>query len=1060
MESNVDVVLLSLALAFIMLALGLGLTFRDFARVLRHPRDFAVGAVSQIVVLPTVAFTLASIWPLAPELALGLMILAAAPGGVTSNILTAFARGDVALSISLTAVISLLSVITIPFIVVFSHGHFIDGQTENDISVAATAAPIFLLVTVPVLIGLLVRHFAEGFALSVDPAARKVSAGLFVLVLAGAIYEQHENIGPYFRQAGLVTLFFNVLMMVIAHIVARLFATGGTQRIAISIECGLQNVTVALTLATSLSLNHLVAMPAATYGLTMFATALIYITVLRRVPRTLPSTAGEPTATSTTTGTGFTTSPDVVLKAEAKHINGCSSTKLIGLALSGGGIRSAAFALGVVESLGTGNVLKTIDYISTVSGGGYIGAAITWWLHRKHANDREARPSAEASPSATPLSAVEGEPVNSIVTFLRFRSNYLVPTRTLNLPSIVFLLIRNALVSGFVYFGLLVIITMCVVALLSVIHTSTAHTLFELPEHIFASLRGMTTHLSWAYVLTGLQSLATWFFAPIVASVNVAITIARLVPIPNLTDQAALLRLVELCIYGIWTLLILSICYSIFTLWYQFRQNRDCKSDWATRRYHKRTMSQRLFGRVGVVLTLLSVAVLPPLLIGVSSNIQGGAVLVIVAVFVGSVLLFWWQGGWSGNTADERTEQRVKTVAAILFLFDTALAAYYMARLALNWSASIGLAAYVGLVLAASAVLAVGLLVNVNYLGVHRMYRDRLMELFLPDNRTVSSNKWAPALQANRGMIEKMCQGDHVRPYHLINANVVLTDSEVNQYRGRGGASFILSPLYCGSDATGWRPSTEYMKGADPGMTLATAMAISGAAANPHAGAGGAGWTRNRIVATVLSILNLRLGYWAPNPNPNVKAPKLVPRCLKEVPNLLYPGLLPVFLGGRLKEDYFILDLTDGGHFENLGLYELIRRKVALIVVVDSSTDGATEFVDLGTALERARVDFGARIDFSGGRYPLEGIRRGERGFAVARIEYTKGERGKLVYLKPTLVSGLNPEIESYSKAHSNFPHEPTTDQFFDERQFEAYRELGLMLGREALPEVALDPRD
>ncbi len=277
----VDVVL-PLALAFIMLALGLGLTFDDFARVVRRPRDFAVGAVSQIVVLPVVAFALASAWPMAPELALGLMIIAAAPGGVTSNILTAFARGDVALSISLTAVISLLSVITIPIIVVFAYGQFIGEQAGKDISVAGTAVSVFLIVAVPVLIGLVIRRFAESFALRFEPAARKVSAALFVLVLAGAIYDQRANIVPYFAQAGLVTLVLNLLMMAIAYLLARMFATGPTQRIAIAIECGLQNGTLAIAVAVLLFGGGLATVPAATYSLIMFATALIYIAVLRR----------------------------------------------------------------------------------------------------------------------------------------------------------------------------------------------------------------------------------------------------------------------------------------------------------------------------------------------------------------------------------------------------------------------------------------------------------------------------------------------------------------------------------------------------------------------------------------------------------------------------------------------------------------------------------------------------------------------------------------------------------------------------------------------------------
>ena len=271
-------VALPLALAFIMF----GLTFDDFARVVRRPRDFAVGALSQIVLLPGVAFVLASVWPMAPELALGLMIIAAAPGGPTSNILTAFARGDVALSISLTAVISLASVITIPAIVVFAYGQFIGDSAEKDISVAGAALGVFLIVAVPVLIGLAIRRYAEGFAIRFQPAARKVSAVLLMLVLAGAIYDQRANIVPYFAQAGPVTLVLNLLMMTIAWFLARMFASGPTQRTAIAIECGIQNGTLAIAVAVVLFGGGLATMPAATYSLIMFATALIYIAVLRR----------------------------------------------------------------------------------------------------------------------------------------------------------------------------------------------------------------------------------------------------------------------------------------------------------------------------------------------------------------------------------------------------------------------------------------------------------------------------------------------------------------------------------------------------------------------------------------------------------------------------------------------------------------------------------------------------------------------------------------------------------------------------------------------------------
>ena len=274
-------IVLPLALAFIMLSLGLGLTFADFTRIIKMPKDFAVGVLCQLFLLPLVAFILISVWDLRPEIALGVMIIAAAPGGVTSNILTLFARGDVALSVSLTAVISLLSVISIPFIVGLSYDHLIDKPGANNISVTGIAISVFLIVTIPVIAGVLLRRFADKFVATIESSTRFVSAILFVLVLAGAIYQQRDNIVGYFAEAGAVTLVLNVLMMFIAYFVASALSTKNKQKIAISIECGLQNGTLAIAVAVILMGSSPVMIPAATYSLIMFVTSLIFICFLR-----------------------------------------------------------------------------------------------------------------------------------------------------------------------------------------------------------------------------------------------------------------------------------------------------------------------------------------------------------------------------------------------------------------------------------------------------------------------------------------------------------------------------------------------------------------------------------------------------------------------------------------------------------------------------------------------------------------------------------------------------------------------------------------------------------
>ena len=276
-------VILPLALAFIMFVLGLGLTGSDFLRVIKQPRDFLIGAFSQIILLPIIAFILVKMWSIAPELAIGVMIIAAAPGGVTSNLLTSFAKGDVALSISLTAIISLLCVITIPFIVLTSVALLDGSSITQDISLFSMSRDMFLIVTVPVLLGMLLRKFISGVALKFEPIAKKISILLFVLVLLGAIAAERENVISYFAQAGLITLALNVVMMVLAYFVAKSLASGTKQKKCITIECGLQNGTLAIFVATSIFGGGMYVIPAATYSLIMFATSLIFIYLVRKI---------------------------------------------------------------------------------------------------------------------------------------------------------------------------------------------------------------------------------------------------------------------------------------------------------------------------------------------------------------------------------------------------------------------------------------------------------------------------------------------------------------------------------------------------------------------------------------------------------------------------------------------------------------------------------------------------------------------------------------------------------------------------------------------------------
>ena len=276
-------IFLPLSLAFIMFSLGLGLTIEDFLRVIKQPKDFLIGLICQIILLPIVAFLIVKIWPISPELAIGVIIISVAPGGVTSNILTFLSKGDVALSISLTAIVSLLSVITVPYVLISSIYLLGYDSLIKDISLISMAIQMFLIVAIPTLIGMILRKFLTNFAIKFASIANKISIFLFVFVLIGAIVSEKDNIIEYFAEAGLVTLFLNVLMMILAFYIASFFGSAPPQKKAISIECGLQNGTLAIFIGTTLFNGGAYIIPAATYSIIMFITSLIFIFFVRKV---------------------------------------------------------------------------------------------------------------------------------------------------------------------------------------------------------------------------------------------------------------------------------------------------------------------------------------------------------------------------------------------------------------------------------------------------------------------------------------------------------------------------------------------------------------------------------------------------------------------------------------------------------------------------------------------------------------------------------------------------------------------------------------------------------
>ena len=271
-----------IALALIMLGLGLGLTAEDFKRVLKNPLIFTVGLTTQIILLPIIAYILVLLIKVPLEIAVGVMIIAAAPGGVTSNVMTKFANGDVALSISLTAASSIICIISVPIIVLNSANFLGVSNLSQEINITGVALKMFGVVTFPVLIGILIRKFLNNLIFNNIKLIERTTLFLFILVFAAIWIEERNNIISYISQAGTIVLTLNILMMFIAYFIAKFFTSNIQQKKCIAIECGLQNGTLAVFVATQIFSDILYIIPTAAYALIMYITAFIFIYLLKK----------------------------------------------------------------------------------------------------------------------------------------------------------------------------------------------------------------------------------------------------------------------------------------------------------------------------------------------------------------------------------------------------------------------------------------------------------------------------------------------------------------------------------------------------------------------------------------------------------------------------------------------------------------------------------------------------------------------------------------------------------------------------------------------------------
>ncbi len=733
---------------------------------------------------------------------------------------------------------------------------------------------------------------------------------------------------------------------------------------------------------------------------------------------------------------------------------------LTGLALSGGGIRSATFCLGVMQALAREGIMKRFDYLSTVSGGGYIGSSLTWILHSKWAEGKQRKEAYDDSnapkirfgvsvddfPYGTKLRNRDADPHNgadkgdkvelsgddyrgaAILRYLRQHGNYLTPGDGITFLSLVGVILRGMFISIMVFLPWLLLV------------------FFLLAENGWFTdkVYGDVT----VFTFGGLALFATFLVLSIVYAV--------------LTRWSSKTHKVENSSY--------KSAWSRITVWYKLR-----------REYEKWVPYLLALGAALLLLgwlpdlTELIAKLLQPNLnkaditIYIANDTKGP--LMALLSTIGGVLAAMASFFKSGKEDQGKLSTGLLAfIASVLLTLGLFVGTYYMA-IRVAESSNIDAGWYLALGVAVTSF--IGWLASINYLSIHRYYRDRLMESYLPDVGRVLAGSPGPSQAsplADIGALKDMCavetedpKDSAVGPYHLINANVILVESGINKYRGRGGDNFLLSPRFCGSNATGWHRTESYMGG---DLTLSTAMAISGAAANPNTGVGGEGPTRQPLLSRLMVFLNLGLGVWVSNPDP---------QCHRwaKVANFLSPGSWPLLPWKKLTEKESFLQLSDGGHFENLGIYELIRRHLKLIVVCDAGADPDFQFGDLANAIEKVRTDFGVCIVFEEGLSPLipsthkecnhkdpKQIPYADAGYVRATIKYpgakSSAEYGTLILIKTTYVRNLPEDLLGYKKAHPAFPDESTADQFFDEKQFEAYRVLGFHLGRQ----MVTDNRD
>lgn len=825
---------------------------------------------------------------------------------------------------------------------------------------------------------------------------------------------------------------------------------------------------------------------------------------------------------------------------------------LSALCISGGGIRSATFALGAIQGLAEHGLLDKFDYLSTVSGGGYIGSWLTAWKHRIGGIARVIPHLRRDAPPPGP-----GEP--NPIQHLRAYNSYLSPSRgafSTDLWTMIATVLRNILLNWMV-----LIPAMAFALVLPRLYLSS----LSFPEIFYGDVIFATDPPDYAapvldrigesfvvdkvlpYLSIVLFAMAlfntlrylpgvgrrehsvfdysVWVLAPLVAAVLTflevdslyylgvdyvdhtnLLTVVIWVAVPCVaawlsflaTDRAPVADRLKL-LFGPLSLAIVAMALGtgsatwLATNYLLWDPNPEAVISWAG------------YVTLGPPIILLGYCIGTVLFVGLSSGFLKDEDREWMSRSVAGVLLFcfawtvlcavvlvlpelafgwrrWAQGalgvvtaaaGWFSSMRSSAVananpaatsapaEGGLKAWAAklappvFIALLASAISvgtnmllvlAHHVTGMtlaspfgaAVSWQHHYQMLTRSQPILVAAVALAFVLVswvmsryININTFSLHGMYRDRLIRAYLgASNADRHASRFTGFARGDDMPMAELDPGQ--RPLHVINLTLNLVSGKRLAWQERKAASFTVSPQYTGSADLAYRPSARYAGG----ISLGTAVALSGAAASPNMGS-----FSSPMVGFIMTLFNARLGSWLGNPGATGKRAWTRPGPRSAVVSLIREAL------GQTSDESQYVYLSDGGHFENLALYEMVRRRCRTIIVLDGGADPECTFDSLGNALRKIRIDFGIAIEFADGHLQRMRERKGRCGVATIRYREADGEGakdGRLIYVRPVVLGNEPADVLSYAAAHKEFPHQSTADQWFDESQTESYRMLGI----------------